>query len=134
MGDEAVLSWKFKKGASKQNCISLFFAFQEQLTKRATYYITKYKRVPKFKAGLHGGKVMIAEVGTVKKELAFHGDVINTTARIQGKCNEFKVSLLISEELLLRINLKQEFKTDDIGSLALKGKQEKMNVFSIMTT
>ncbi|MEP1487235.1 MAG: adenylate/guanylate cyclase domain-containing protein [Algibacter sp.] len=131
VGDEAVLSWKFKKGISKQNCVALFFDFQDRLKNRAAYYSNKYKRVPEFKAGLHGGKLMIAEVGTVKKELAFHGDVINTTARIQGKCNAFNASLLISEELLMKLSLKSDFKTEELGSLVLRGKQKKMNVFSI---
>jgi len=53
----------------------------------AAYYLSKYGRVPVFKAGIHGGKVMALEVGSVKKELAYLGDIVNTTARIQGECN-----------------------------------------------
>ena len=87
VGDEAVISWPIEHGLKKNNCIALYFAFKRNLEKRSKYYTKKYNHKPFFKAGLHGGKLIIAQVGTVKKELAFHGDVINTTARIQDECN-----------------------------------------------
>ncbi len=100
IGDEAVLVWKNKKGFRKNNCVNLYFAFQGKLNNRQEYYIKKYNHIPEFKAGLHCGKLMIAEVGTIKKELAYHGDVINTTSRIQGQCNNYKADLLVSQTLL----------------------------------
>jgi adenylate cyclase len=35
------------------------------------------------KAGAHVGRVVATEVGTIKSEIVFHGDVVNTTARVQ---------------------------------------------------
>ncbi|GAA4235771.1 hypothetical protein GCM10022291_18480 [Postechiella marina] len=131
VGDEAVLTWKFKKGIYKFNCVTLFFDFKSQLQKRELYYIKKYNYFPEFKAGLHGGKLMVAEVGTVKKELAFHGDVVNTAARIQGQCNKLDATLLISEDLLLPLNLNLNYVVKEVGALELKGKQVKINVFTI---
>ncbi len=132
VGDEAVLTWPYKKGIYKCKCVDLFFEFQEQINKRLSYYQNKYDFVPMFKAGLHGGKLMIAEVGTVKKELAFHGDVINTTARIQGECNAYNASLLISESLLNDLHLNTTFKSMPLGNIKLRGKQEGVNIYSIV--
>ena len=70
VGDEAVLSWPYKKGLANNNCLGLFFSFQHQLESRKVYYLEKYGIYPEFKAGLHGGTLMVAEVGSVKKELA----------------------------------------------------------------
>ena len=109
----------------------MFFAFQNQLQKRNQYYNTTYEFVPEFKAGLHAGKLMIAEVGLIKKELAYHGDVINTTARIQGECNVYNESLLISEVLLNMIKLNSFFITNHLGDILLRGKQLKINIYSI---
>ena len=100
VGDEAVLSWSYEKGLANNNCVDLFFAFDRLLKSKSDYYTNKYGTVPQFKAGLHGGKLMVAEVGVVKKEIAYHGDVINTSARIQEECNKYEVPILISEELL----------------------------------
>lgn len=131
VGDEAVLSWPYKKGIANNNCLGLFFAFQQQLEFRKAYYIKRYRNYPKFKAGLHGGKLMVAEVGTVKKELAYHGDVINTSARIQAECNTYKVSLLISESLLKDLNIEKFSVSKSLGNIVLKGKQEKVIIYAV---
>lgn len=49
---------------------------------------------PEFKAGLSLGLVTVAEVGELKTEFAYHGDVLNTAARIEGYCIEFNKPLL----------------------------------------
>lgn len=131
VGDEAVLSWPYHKGLANNNCVALFFAFQTVLKSRNSYYKDKYGLVPEFKAGLHGGKLMVAEVGIVKKELAFHGDVINTSARIQAECNKHNVAVLISEELKEDLQVDSEYSTRSIGNVLLKGKNKELNVFAI---
>jgi len=68
-----------------------FFAMKEDLRKRADWYNKDFGLLPAFKAGLHFGKVTTGEIGALKKEIIFTGDVLNTTARIQGLCNHHKV-------------------------------------------
>lgn len=132
VGDEAVLSWQYKKGIANNNCIGVFFAFEAQRKSREDYYIKNYGIFPEFKAGLHGGTLMAAEVGFVKKELAYHGDVINTSARIQAECNKHNVTLLLSEKIFkeLRINLLTE--TKSLGNIILRGKQKEVKIHSII--
>jgi len=48
-----------------------------------------------FKAGIHIGKLVAGEMGVVKKEIVFSGDVLNTSSRIQAECNKLNCSLLI---------------------------------------
>lgn len=131
VGDEAVLSWSPKKGTRHLNCIRLFFDFERKLKRHAKYYQKKYGVQPEFKAGLHCGKIIIAEVGTVKKELAYHGDVINSTSRIQEKCNEYNQSLLISEELLLDLKLTSKYEAISMGDELLEGKTEELKLYAI---
>ena len=131
VGDEAVLSWDYKKGLRRNNCINLFFAFQQRLEKRANYYQKKYNLLPEFKAGLHGGKLIVVEVGSIKKELAYHGDVINTTSRIQEQCNTYKEKFLISKQLLQQLRLNSQFDALELGNLTLKGKQKKFSIFAL---
>lgn len=131
VGDEVVLSWPYAKGLANKNCVALFFEFQRVLASRAKYYNEKYDLIPEFKAGLHGGKLMVAEVGIVKKELAFHGDVINTSARIQAECNTHNVSILISEKLKNDLNIIDHYSTTAIGNVLLKGKNKGIEIFTI---
>lgn len=134
VGDEAVLSWTFKRGVHQLNCLNLFFEYDAKLKMNSKYYLKKYGVVPEFKAGLHSGKIIIAEVGTVKKELAYHGDVINTTSRIQEQCNEYNESLLLSEALLSNLKLGSRYRAIPLGDELLEGKTEELKLFAIHRT
>ncbi|CAL2080139.1 adenylate/guanylate cyclase domain-containing protein [Tenacibaculum sp. 190524A05c] len=132
VGDEVVLSWPYHKGLANNNCIGVFFAFELKRETRKEYYLKKYGVFPMFKAGIHGGSLMAAEVGFVKKELAYHGDVINTSARIQAECNKHNVSLLISENLLKNLKGKSVSSSNFLGSVLLKGKEKEVKIHSIL--
>ncbi|MEQ9008132.1 MAG: adenylate/guanylate cyclase domain-containing protein, partial [Ekhidna sp.] len=68
------------------------------------------------------GEVTTGEIGALKKEIIFTGDVLNTTARIQALCNEHQVSLIISEEL--KDQLPDDVQTRNLGAIQLKGKSQ----------
>jgi len=93
-------------------------------------YLTRYGNVPQFKAGAHVGKVVVTEVGKLKKELVYHGDVVNTTSRIIGKCKELKQELLISEDLLAIVD-HTNIEIVEQGELSLKGKAQKIGLYGI---
>ncbi|MEC3908857.1 adenylate/guanylate cyclase domain-containing protein [Tamlana sp. 2201CG12-4] len=131
VGDEAVLTWTTKKGFRKNNSVNLFFAFIDKLKSREAYYQKKYNYQPEFKAGVHCGKLMIAEVGTIKKELAFHGDVINTASRIQDLCNTYNAELLVSQSVLEKSLITLKYEAKLLGDLELKGKIKTLKVYAI---
>ena len=131
VGDEAVLTWGLKDGFDNANCLNVYFTFKETLRSRQEYYMEKYGFVPFFKAGVHLGEVSVSEVGIIKREIAYHSDVLNTAARIQGKCNEFNAELLISEELKGNLPEIKKFDFKHIGGISLKGKQNVVNIFKV---
>ena len=77
------------------------------------------------------GKVTVAEVGVIKKEIAYHGDTINTAARIQGECNRLNSDLLISETILNKIEIDPWFLTHLKGQIQLKGKSKTIPIYAI---
>jgi len=129
VGDEVVLSWDIKKGIEESNCLYTFFDYDNEIKKRAEYYKNNYGIIPEFKAGLDMGYATVVEVGQIKKELAYHGDVLNTASRIQGKCNDFQSKLLISEKLWEQLNNQDKSNFKLIGNIPLKGKQQPVNIF-----
>ncbi len=130
VGDEAVLTWKREPGLSENNCLNSYFRFKSELLKNQDHYRNNYGVVPFFKAGLNIGLVTVTEVGRFKKEIAFHGDAINTAARIQGQCNVLGKELLISGELksLLPEN---GFRFEGQGHVQLRGKGGEVAIFSV---
>ena len=133
VGDELVISWKMETGISRANCLSCFFEIQEALKDKGDYYMKTYDGLtPVFKAGLHYGYVMAGELGVVKREIAFSGDVMNTTARIQEKCNDLGVDLLLSgtlTNLLNKHNDSVDFK--ELGKMELRGKEDSVVLFTV---
>jgi adenylate cyclase len=131
VGDEAILTWDLQDGFEKSNCLQVYYSFQKTLNNKKEYYENKYGFVPFFKAGVHLGEVTVSEVGIIKREIAYHSDVLNTAARIQGKCNEFQAELLISEDLKSKLRGQHYFSFEHIGGISLKGKQKLVNIYKV---
>ena len=96
-----------------------------------TRYRDKYAIKPTFKAGMHFGKVSTGTVGTLKKEIIYTGDVLNTASRIEGLCNKHNVELLISKDLLDRLPSKNHFKSREIGAINLRGKSTEVTLYTM---
>ena len=130
IGDEIVISWKPGKGIDQANCIKCFFDIRHQLNAQKEVLFKEFGFEIGFKAGIHFGEVTIGEIGDLKREIMFTGDVLNTTARIQGLCKELESDLLISsaiKELLPHSNYQYSSK----GEIALKGRNKKEELFSV---
>ncbi|WP_027076330.1 adenylate/guanylate cyclase domain-containing protein [Maribacter antarcticus] len=131
VGDEIVISWSMKKGIRKANCLNCFSQIQEKLVDLRPIYEKKYKVMPEFKAGLHYGPVMAGEVGVIKKDIIYSGDVLNTTARIQEQCNQYNVDILISKETFNLISDTGRYKLIPLGSIELRGKKRNIDLNTI---
>ena len=131
VGDEVVITWKTRDGIRKDRCLDFFFLFLEELEKNRFYFVEKYGVFPEFKAGMSSGFVTVAEVGELKSEISFHGDVLNTASRLQGLCNDYGKKILISEFLHEELNNSDSFEIQFIGDLQLKGKERKVKIYSV---
>lgn len=132
VGDEVVFTWKTKEGLDNSNCLKIFFKIREKVYSNRKYYRDKYGDIPDFKAGLHIGKVISAQIGDIKREIVYNGDVLNTSARIQEQCNKFKRELLISGVLLDQLNIENEYRAEKIETVTLRGKENSLELFSLM--
>ncbi|MFD2562098.1 adenylate/guanylate cyclase domain-containing protein [Aquimarina rubra] len=133
VGDEIVVSWNLQKGLKKDNCIRCFYAMEEALKKQSTKYLKEFGVLPTFKAGFHYGMITAGEIGTIKKDIVFTGDVLNTTARIQGLCNSYDVATLISEILVQKLKENSsDFTFKSLGNTSLRGKNEQMELYTII--
>ncbi len=132
VGDEVIVSWKKENGLKNERALNCFFEIEKAITDKALYYLEKYGVMPSFKAGLHIGTAMIGEIGVIKKDIAFSGDVLNTTSRIQARCNEFGVDLLVSEELMDALNLSLSgYYSQKIGEVTLRGRAKMVTLYTV---
>ena len=132
-GDEMIICWKLKDGLKNNNSIDCFFAMKRALKSQSEKYNRQFGLLPGFKAGLHYGIVTAGEIGSLKKEIIFTGDVLNTSARIQGLCNHHEAELLVSEDMAKLLQLPATYKVRSVGENMLKGRGKAMELFSITT-
>ncbi|MCG8474763.1 MAG: adenylate/guanylate cyclase domain-containing protein [Cytophagales bacterium] len=128
IGDEIVFTWEREEGIRNNQCIVLYQCIRQVFESKRDYFMNTYGMVPFFKAGIHGGRVSGVEIGQVKKEIAFHGDVLNTSSRIQHMCKELDEMCLVSEvifELLSGVNFKEK------GEFLLRGKEKPTKVYAL---
>ena len=131
VGDEVIVTWPAKTGLSENNCLLCFYRIKEALEERKEHYLQEYGLVPSFKAGMHIGEATVGEIGIIKKDIVFSGDVLNTTSRIEAECNKHNVNIILSSALLQRMPMNGEYKKIPLGEIELRGKEEKLSLTTI---
>ncbi|MFK7981185.1 MAG: adenylate/guanylate cyclase domain-containing protein [Saprospiraceae bacterium] len=132
VGDEIVVSWTIPNGLANHNYLNCFFDIQAAIQAKSDYYLQTFGTIPEFKAGLHYGSVISGEIGTVKKEITFSGDVLNTASRIQSECNKHQLDLLLSDELVNLMPLPANYVPKSIGEISLRGKTEEVGLSTVV--
>lgn len=131
IGDEAVLTWKVGPKRDPGLCLQCYFELTELIAQRQSAYLADFGVVPKFKAGAHVGPVIATQVGEIKSEVVFHGDVLNTTSRIQSLCNDLGSPLLVSEQLWAQVKDNPKFRFVHAGTHSVKGKVDSVVVYAV---
>jgi adenylate cyclase len=131
VGDEIVVSWESDKVINNDYCISCFFEIKRRIQQEKEKFTNLYGIIPEFKAGMHCGLVTVGEIGVMKRDIVYSGDVLNTTSRIQESCNIHNSELLVSEDVISLLSNLESYQIDNIGEISLKGKAKKINVASV---
>ncbi|MGB0522142.1 MAG: adenylate/guanylate cyclase domain-containing protein [Flammeovirgaceae bacterium] len=131
VGDEIIITWQVGKH-DRAALIHCFYEIDQAIQKKGSYYLKQYGFIPEFKAGIHEGQVTVGEVGTIKREIVFSGDVLNTTSRIQGLCNQYETKLLVSDVFYALLpEMTQQIVGESMGKVRLKGKAEMVGIVKI---
>ncbi len=131
VGDEVVMSWSPKMGLTDNRFLKAFFAFEAALEKRRSHYEDQYGLMPYFKTGINCGMVVATEVGDVKREISYHGDTLNTAARIQEMCNFHQAQVLMTQEMYSMMTDKHDFVFENVGDTSLKGKEKTIQLYKV---
>lgn len=131
VGDEVIVAWKYEDGIKNNQCVQCFFDIKMHIEKMKDKYLNRYGLVPSFKAGVHCGKVVAGEVGIIKRDITYSGDVLNTTSRILTLCKEFNAEILSSAELIAQLSLSKQYAMRSLGSIKLRGKEKEVLLSSL---
>ncbi|MCG8387200.1 MAG: adenylate/guanylate cyclase domain-containing protein [Cytophagales bacterium] len=132
VGDEVVISWLYEDAIINHQCVKCFFDVKKRIATLSEKYKSKYGLVPGFKAALHYGNVTAGEIGIIKKDITYSGDVLNTTSRMLSKCNEYHQRLLVSGQLYQSLRkVGSFFGFHKIGDEHFRGKSEKVEIYTV---
>ena len=130
-GDEVVITWPIEAGIRAANCVRCFFGVRAAVSRRAARYDRDFGVVPRFRGGLHGGTVTAGELGDLRKQIVFVGDILNTAARLEEYAKHSGLDLVASGALLERLALPAGIGATRCGELALRGKGEPVTAYSL---
>ncbi len=132
VGDEIIVTWPLAAGLRDGRCVRACFDALEQLDERADAYIRDFGLRANFRAALHCGPVVIGELGTIKMEIAFLGDTMNTAARLQQACRDTGHRVLASAALVERLAaLPLGIAKRSISRLRLRGKENEIELYAL---
>lgn len=131
VGDEIILSWPLETGLQSNNAVRCFFLMQDRIAALRAQYENRYGRYPQFKAGMHGGTVVVTWVGEIKKEIMYLGDVLNTASRIQESCKRLAKDFLISQDILERLGNLGDIQATFVEETIPRGKERSVRVHSL---
>jgi adenylate cyclase len=135
IGDEIVVSWTEESGLRQGACIEAVLQMKADLEERHSWFDRQFGVRPSFRAGMQLGEVVVGEIGALKKEIVFTGDILNQTSRIQQATKQHETDVLIGDHLasaLFQNNPEWSNRLTSIGRQQLRGKQNEVELFKVM--
>lgn len=132
IGDMALVSWTLTQGSRDAACLRCVFDFARALRENSVHWQARFGQMPGFRAALHCGPVVTAEIGVVHRKIAYFGDTVNTTSRLESLAKDLQATVLISGDLLDKLgSLPDGLLVDDLGPHSVRGRQEPLRVAAI---
>src|SRR5947207_1624864 len=131
VGDEMVITWTLSEGRPNARPLACYFAIEQALEQSAPEFEREFGSVPRLRAALHAGPVITGEVGGSRRGIVFHGDVMNTTSRLENATRDLQRSFLASDEALSRLERKDGYTTVDLGLQPLRGRVAPVRVYAV---
>lgn len=131
VGDEVVITWTLANGRSGARPIACYFAVKRALELAAKDFEREFGSVPQLWAALHAGPVITGEVGGSRRAIVFHGDVMNTTSRLENATRDLGRPFLVSEDALSRLDGREACKSVDLGPHQLRGRAAPVHVYAV---
>jgi adenylate cyclase len=131
VGDELVITWTVAEGRDGAQPLACFFAIEAALERAAADFEREFGTAPRLRAALHGGPVVTGEVGGSRRAIVFHGDVMNTTSRLEQATRDLARQFLVSGDARERLAHSDRFALEDLGLHRLRGRAATTRVYAV---
>ena len=131
VGDEMVITWTETAGQSGARPVGCFAAVEAALDAAAPDFMRDFGAAPRVRGALHVGSVVVGEIGGQKRDIVFHGDVMNTTSRLEQVARERNRRLVASADAVHRLTGVDRYAFEDLGPQALRGRSGPVQVYAL---
>jgi adenylate cyclase len=133
VGDEMVITWTEAEGRPGGRPIACFAAIETALEAAAPEFARDFGIAPRVRGALHVGPVIVGEVGGRKRDIVFHGDVMNTTSRLEQVARELDRRLVVSADAIGRLAGAEHYLLEDLGARVLRGRTSLVQIYAVTT-
>ena len=130
-GDEVVITWRMEAGVRRANCVRCFFEMRAAVEREAARYARDFGEVPRFRGGLHGGRVTAGELGDLRQQIVFVGDILNVAARLEEYAKRSGLDLVVSGALVERLALPPGLEAKPCGELPIRGRETPVAAYGV---
>jgi adenylate cyclase len=130
VGDEMVVTWTAADGREDARPIACLFAIRAALDEAAPKFEREFGMAPGIRAALHAGPVISGEIGGSKRDIVFHGDVMNTASRLEQATRDLDRRFLVSADALSRLAGTERYALEPLGPQALRGRAAPVEVYA----
>jgi adenylate cyclase len=131
VGDEIVVTWTEEEGRIGGRPLRCFFLMEESLSKLKEQFQERFFTEAGLRAALHLGEVIAGEVGEQRRAIVFHGDVMNTAARLEQATRDLGVRFIASADALSALGPQPDMALKDLGALTLRGRREPIRAWGV---
>jgi len=131
IGDEAILTWPIDRTLTDGACLACPFVVRDIIARNRERYRSRFGVVPAFRAALHCGEIVAGEIGDVRREIAYVGDTLNTTARLLEAAKTMGREVLVSADLLQRTSLPADLRAEPLPTLEVRGRSAPLGIAAL---
>jgi len=131
VGDEVIITWPVEGSPRDARCVACVFAIEAVLASGRERYLSDYGAVPRLRAALHAGPLIVGEMGDLKREIVLLGDTMNTAARIENACRTLDKDVIASAPTLRLFAPPAGVRAQSLGVVALRGKETELELFAL---
>jgi adenylate cyclase len=130
VGDEMVVTWTATEGRAGARPIACFFAIRAALDEAGPQFEREFGVAPGLRAALHAGPVISGEIGGSKRDIVYHGDVMNTAARLEQATRDLGRRFIVSADAISRLAGTERYMLEPLGLQVLRGRAAPIEVYA----
>jgi adenylate cyclase len=127
-GDGLIAIWDWQEAVRNDRILRALDAVFAAVRREHRSYMTQFGVVPEFRAGVHGGDVVVSEQGDTKRSIGIYGSTINIASRMEEAAKAHGVACAISGDLAQALSGAAD-RLQPIGSETVKGISAEIPIF-----